>query len=340
KRIYAYVRDNITCTSYSAKYLDQSLKSLLKTRNGTVAEINLLLIAMLKYANISADPVILSTRTHGYINPVYPLNERFNYVICLTHPAGKDILLDASQPRLGFGRLTPDCYNGQARIVNSEATPLILSADSLSEQKVTSVLMNTDEKGNITGTFTQMPGYYESHSMREEIKEKGKDGFFQALKKNYGQDIDLANLKIDSLDNLEQNINIGYDFTMSGENGEEIYLNPMLGEAYKQNPFKSAQRFYPVEMPYTMDETYIFSMIVPDGYKVDELPKSTVVKFNEEGDGQFEYLISESGGTISLRSRIIIKRTLFQPDEYDTLREFFNFIVKKQNEQIVLKKTK
>jgi hypothetical protein len=79
-------------------------------------------------------------------------------------------------------------------------------------------------------------------------------------------------------------------------------------------------------------------MIVPEGYQVDELPKSTIVKYNEEGDGQFEYRISESNGMISLRSRIFIKRTYFQPDEYNILREFFNMIVKKQNEQIVLKK--
>jgi len=47
KRIYTYVRDNLTCTSHSASDLDQSLKNVLKTRNGTVAEINLLLVAML-----------------------------------------------------------------------------------------------------------------------------------------------------------------------------------------------------------------------------------------------------------------------------------------------------
>ena len=114
----------------------------------------------------------------------------------------------------------------------------------------------------------------------------------------------------------------------------------MFGEGYKENPFKSAQRYYPVEMPYASDETYIFNMIVPDGYVVDELPKSVIVKLNDAGDGQFEYIVSETNGTISMRSRIQLKRAYYQPAEYELLREFFNMVVKKHNEQIVLKKKK
>ncbi len=114
----------------------------------------------------------------------------------------------------------------------------------------------------------------------------------------------------------------------------------MFGEGYKENPFKSAERFYPVEMPYAMDEIYIFNMIIPEGYVLDELPQSIIIKLNEEGDGRFEYRISEAEGTISMRSRIELKRTYYAPDEYEMLREFFDLIVKKHNEQIVLKKKK
>jgi len=93
-------------------------------------------------------------------------------------------------------------------------------------------------------------------------------------------------------------------------------------------------------MPYASDQTYVFNMAIPDGYTIDELPKSMILKLNEAGDGRFEYLISESNGTISMRSRITVKRANFTPAEYDLLREFFNEIVKKHSEQIVLKRKK
>ena len=338
EKIFAYVRDNFTCTDYSDLLLDQTLKSVLKTKNGSVADINLLLIAMLKYADIDADPVILSTRSHGYTYALYPILSKFNYVICDATIDGKQIFLDATHPRLGFGKLTPACYNGHARVLNAEATPLEFSADSLLERKTTSIILNTNEKGEMIGALQQSPGYFESHNIREAVKEKGKDEYFKEVKKAYGEDVELTNPRIDSLDKLEENVAISYDFKLNQEKEDIIYINPMFGEGYKENPFKSAKRYYPVEMPYASDETYTFTMFIPEGYAVDELPKSTIVKLNQEGDGQFEYLISQSGSAISMRSRIQLKRAYYQPAEYDMLREFFNLVVKKQNEQIVLKK--
>jgi hypothetical protein len=87
-----------------------------------------------------------------------------------------------------------------------------------------------------------------------------------------------------------------------------------------------------------MDETYLLHFQVPEGYVVDEVPKQIMVKLNEEGDGMFEYRLGVENNAISLRSRIVLKRTFFKPAEYDMLREFFNLVVKKQSEQIVLKK--
>ena len=66
----------------------------------------------------------------------------------------------------------------------------------------------------------------------------------------------------------------------------------------------------------------------------------TLLDHAQAGDGQFEYLVSQANNTISMRSRIQIKKTYFLPADYDMLREFFNMVVKKHNEQIVLKKKK
>jgi hypothetical protein len=56
RNIFAYVRDNITCTNHSGKYLEKPLKTVLKTRNGNEAEINLLLTAMLLKADLCCRP--------------------------------------------------------------------------------------------------------------------------------------------------------------------------------------------------------------------------------------------------------------------------------------------
>ncbi len=92
-------------------------------------------------------------------------------------------------------------------------------------------------------------------------------------------------------------------------------------------------------MPYCIDDIYILDMEIPAGYKVEEIPKSAKVLFNE-GEGFFEYLISKSENGVQLRSRIVMKRANFAADEYNSLRDFFGYVVKKHSEQIVLKKKK
>ncbi len=341
RRIYYYVRNNFTCTDYSDFYADQTLRNVVKTKKGTVSEINLLLTAMLKHEKINADPVMLSTRSNGSTYELYPLMSQYNYVVVKADIGTTSYFMDATEPRLGFGHLPVRCYNGHARVVNQLAQPIYFTPDTLLERSSTSVFMINDDKGNMVGSLNKVPGYYESFSLREKINEKGKAAYETEVKKSFVQDVSLAKFKLDSLDKPEEFVWVNYDFDILDEKQDIIYFNPLLaGEGYKENPFKSAQRLYPVEMPYGFDQSYTLQMEVPAGYEVDELPKSMVVKMNESGEGMFEYRISQSGTSISFRCRVQLKRAYFDPEEYDMLREFFNMIVTKESEQIVFKKKK
>ena len=339
KRIYEYVRDNFSCTGNAGYiYMDQSLKNVLKTKKGSVAEINLLLTVMLRYSGLDATPVILSTTKHGYAIEYSPMTSSFDYVIVQLQDNGKTYYLDATDNQLGFNRLPMNCYNGHARLVNESADPLVFSPDSLSETKTSLLIINNDEKGKWRGRMSQTPGYYGSLDIREKVQAKGKEEFFKDVEKAFGLDLKIVSPSIDSLKNYEHPVSLHYDVEFMNNGESTIYINPLFGEGYKKNLFTAAERYYPVEMPYAMDETFVLSMEVPKGYEVDELPKQMIAKVDEEGSGFFEYRISHSMGRISFRCRLKFTRTLFMPEEYPNLREFFNMVVSKQNEQIVLKK--
>ncbi|WP_349317405.1 DUF3858 domain-containing protein [Chitinophaga sp. MM2321] len=339
EKIYSWVRDNFTNEDYSGLWIRKSLKSIFNARKGGIAEINLLLVAMLKRAKLEAYPVILSTRDNGYVFSYYPLLNRFNYTIAGLNLGDEFVNLDATDPLLGFGKLPAACYNGEARIVNDVATPLMLSADSLKEQKFTSVMIGKVENGEITGTFQQRPTYFESYDIRQQVKAKNQDEYFKKIQKSYTGDITLENTTIDDLKKLESSVLVKYDFKMGVDEQNLMYLNPLLGEANKRNIFKAAERKFPVEMPAVFDEVYSFNMDVPEGYVVDELPKSSMAKYNGE-EGLFQYLIRQEENHIQLRCRVKLSKAGFTPEEYPSLREFFDLVVKKQAEQIVFKKKK
>ena len=341
RNIYSYVRDNFTCTDDYAMYMTGSnnLRSVFKARSGSVADINLLLVAMLKHETIDAYPVILSTRERGSTNEIYPLMSKFNYVVCEVNIDNSSFYLDASENMLGFGKLDSKCYNGHARVIRTIPAPVYFEPDSLIEKKMTAIFLMNGDKQKVLGSFTSTLGYFESVGIRTKVKEKGMDDFFKKIKTSYPFDVDITEKNIDSLKKFDDPVAVRYAFSTDKPQEDIIYMNPMLTEGYKENPFKSAERFYPVEMPSTFDETYIFTMEVPENYVVDEIPKSAKINFND-GEGYFEYLISKSESQIQLRSRIYLRRATFESEEYQSLRDFFSYVVKKHGEQIVLKKKK
>ena len=201
-------------------------------------------------------------------------------------------------------------------------------------------MMTANEKGELNGTVQMIPGYFDSFDYRMIIKDKGRGEFLKFLNIHAGANVEVNNIRIDSLERFEEPLQINYDIKIRSAQEDMIYFNPMLGEGFKDNPFKPFKRLYPVEMPYTFDDTYLFQMSIPANYEIDILPKSTRVNLDEDGKSFFEYIIDNRGGIISLRSRIKLSRTYFLPDEYELLRDFFTTIVNTHASQIVLKKKK
>jgi hypothetical protein len=335
KKVYEYLRDNFTCTSNEGLMFSKSIKKVFEDKSGTVADINLLLVAALKRLNFEAVPALLSTRDNGWANEVYPLLDGFNYVVCRVKIGDDWYLLDASDKNIGFNKLPERAYNGSARVIADMPILVDLSPDSLKESKVTTLFMTNDDN-NITGSFSVQYGNFKSAEMRDHLSKMEASDYLKELKKEFSFDVNLSNIEIDSLKIPEEPLSVKYNIDLKF-NDDIVYFNPVLAETKKENPFKAAERFFPVEMSACTDETYILNMEIPKGYKVEELPKSARVMLNGE-EGMFEYIVAESGGRIQLRCRTQIKKATFDPEDYQTLRDFFGFIVNKENEQIVFKK--
>jgi hypothetical protein len=94
---------------------------------------------MLRHEAIDAHPVILSTRERGSTNEIYPMMNKFNYVICETNIDSRNYFLDATGSMLGFGKLESKCYNGHARVIRPLPDAIYFEPDSLTERKMTAI---------------------------------------------------------------------------------------------------------------------------------------------------------------------------------------------------------
>lgn len=338
KNIYEYIRDNYTCTRNAGIYLseDKSLNDIIKNKTGSVSDLNILLIAMLRADALNANPVILSTRSYGRVNPQYPIIDKFNYVLCQVKINNDSFYLDASKKYLGFKMLDLECYNGLARIITRPPVATHFESGDWVENKIIDIKI-VNNNNDLTGQYTALLGNNESMQLRHKLSSINKDQYLKEEEKKYESAISINNGSFDSLKNYDAPLSIHYTINIKSPNEDIFLVNPLMSELITKNPFSSQQRSLPVELPYTENKIYNFSIEIPKGYKIDELPKPQTISLPSNA-AKFDYQILSFTDHIQVRCAIQIRRTFFEAADYENLRQFYALIIKKENENIVFKK--
>jgi hypothetical protein len=339
KGIYAGVRDHFKVNGRGLYMRDgQNLSTIYNAATGNVAEINIILIAMLRSQKIKTDPVILATRDKGLTNQQYPILKNYNYLICRAVIDGKEYFLDASSSFMTFGKLPSACYNGHARAITKETYPVFLAPDSVKEfRHVVANIYNAPNSKNLNLEWTDHMGSYESFDLHDDLNNKKQETLFKSLTESVPFKKSLDSFSISNLKNMEEPLNLYYKMSLDPGNGERIYFDPMLNNGLSENPFKTSTRSYPVEFSYVLNRTYELNMEIPAGYEIEELPKSQKMILNET-DGSYEYRVQVTSNTIKLKTTFILSKAIYEPEDYNSLRDFYAAIIKKQGDVIVFKK--
>ena len=119
--------------------------------------------------------------------------------------------------------------------------------------------------------------------------------------------------------------------------GNMIYINPIVSGKIAENPLKQDERLLPIEFVVSVKNNYTFNLTLPEGYVVDELPKSINVSTPDKS-ANLKYMVRVLGNRIQLSHSWQIKESFYTADKFGELKEFYAILVSKQNEQIVLKK--
>jgi hypothetical protein len=335
--IFSYVRNNMEWDGVKDKYTD-NLKKVFESKKGTTADINLLLGAMLDKADLPVEMVLLSTRDHGFVRETYPMEEQFNYVICTVKIGDKRLMLDATDKYLPIGILPERCLNGQGLVISKINHGWIsLDAKAKSKTVVSSDLV-LKESGELTGKVNYTFDGYDAHRVRKDYFAKGETDYLKKFLEDKTWEIQKSEFQ--NLKEIDQNAKQLHELIISEHctlAGNVIYLNPYVTSQVKENIFKHEKREYPVDFGSPADRTYMCKIVLPEGYAVDELPKPKVIVLPGNA-AKFSYNISQTGNVLNVISMLQINKALFLQDEYPHLREFYNQVVAKQSEQIVLKR--
>ena len=115
-----YVKSNVNWNGYNGYSCDDGVKKAYKDETGNVAEINLMLTAMLQTAGLKVNPVLISTRANGI--SIFPNHSAFNYVIAAVETTEGLILLDATSKFSTPNVLPFRDLNWKGRLIGKDGT--------------------------------------------------------------------------------------------------------------------------------------------------------------------------------------------------------------------------
>lgn len=336
---YDYVRKSIKWDETNS-YGSTSIKKVFEAKKGDTGDINLLLIALLRELDFEVYPVILSTRTHGRVSQEYALMKQFNYVVAQVSTNGQTILLDATDAIVKPGMLPTRCLNTTGRLIAPDNQSRFVSLDPTERdiEVMTGTFTLTDD-GEAKGTMKHARGGYSGWAARTEYQQDGEANYIATARKKR-PNWQVTKSEISGANKLAEPFEITHTLVMPDaytEAADRIYLWPMLTEARTENPFKEAERRYPVDFGTAIDELYLTTFTLPEGYTVEELPKPAVLALPDKG-GRFTYQVTQSGNTLQVMSRLTLRKTVYFAEEYAALRELFALVVAKHAERVVLKR--
>lgn len=342
KMILAYeaIKNKLVWDGRYRPYASSGIAKAFKDGGGSSADINLNLVALLRELGLTSNPVIVSTRSNGMLKPGQVILSQFDHVIAAVQVKDKQYLLDATDPYCPYYMLPPNTLNDKGFMISETGYKWVDLYSKLPYQKTffSQVAINNDL--DIEGKISLISDNFAALGARKDIKKKTNlDEYKKDLETSMGG-IEISELKVENIDSLYKPLKIVMDVKIEGkitQGGEMVYFNPIIVGREDENYFKKEVREYPVDFNYPIRKRYTFSITLPAGYQVVEIPKP--IKISLPGDGgKFSYVAGNSDNVLTITCDLMINQTIFPSPNYNEIKKFYEMVVSKMAEQVVLKK--
>jgi len=337
--IFQFVQNKMNWNEINSCLTDKGVEKAYTDQTGNIAEINFILLNMLKWAGIEANPVLVSTIENGV--PVYPTRMGFNYVIVAAEIDGKQILLDASRKFTSPNILPLNILNWKGRLIKNDGTSKEIDLVPVKpSREVSNLTFKVNENGKIDGKIRIQKTDYEAYKFRVQNGNRNQKDYIEKLEQQLG-DLKISDyLVTNKISNLSDPIVETFSFETDNfvENiGGKLYINPMLFYTPSKNPFLQETRQMGIYFGYPKQEKVLVNVEIPDGYVVETLPSPARFSLEDNSITLVLNVLNE-GNKIQFSFSKDINNSIFAAEHYNTLKILFQKMIASQNEKIVLKK--
>ena len=336
--IYTFLKQKISWNGQYGLYGNE-VKKAVKNGTGSNADINFILMSMLRDAQIPCYPAVMSRKDRGILPYSYPSIQKLNtFIVGIADTDSTLVFLDGSVINGYMNTLPPVLMVNRARLISETAGGRWMNLSKLGKNQIrATVRAQIHPDGQITGDRNAVyMGQYAANLRRRYYAAKDSTEYINQLETE--ENIKVKKFETRELNVFSPRITEFLDFEKQATvNDDLIYVNPMIFLHVSKCPFIQTERQLPLEMPYTEHILQATMLTIPEGYAVEELPKPLNLK-TEDGQDIVRYNISQSGNTINVTYTFIANKLLHLATEYPTVKMFWENVAEKNNELIVLKK--
>ncbi|MGZ8536879.1 MAG: DUF3857 domain-containing protein [Flavisolibacter sp.] len=349
KTIYKYVQANMEWNNTYGIWALDGVKSAWKDKKGTVGEINLILVNLLKDAGLNASPLLVSTHDNGLVNTMdagtyeNPGFNQFNKCMAYVEINNKIYVLDATDKETPIHLIPADVLVTEGLVIEKIETGewgwKLLWDNSMISKNVMFLNGIIDETGKMKGEVS-ISSFDYARLARAPLAKKGKEifkeSFITASTSSINvEDVEFQNLESDSLP-LVQKVKFNQNLNSSGEYS---YFSPNILTGLEKNPFVADNRLSDVFFGYNQSYDIIANFTLPEGFEMEELPKNVKLILPDTSIS-ITRLSQLSGNILSTRIRLEFKKPVYPATQYDELHEFYKRLFDILNEQYVIRKKK
>jgi hypothetical protein len=309
---------------------------------GNSAEINMILCHLLNKARIKAYPMVVSTKNNGKISPASPnvfiLN---NTIVYVPIDSTKDYILDATSKFNLYNEMPMDQLNSFGLCVDADGKAHKMIYFQKPNPALQSIYLNTEIKpdGQMSGTAQITSSSYNKIMATRKYKTDGEEKYIDSLQ-NHDNNLKILSVKMDNMevDSLPLLQNIEFNVNLQGSDKDYIYFNTNWFMPNSSNPFLSENRLSDVDFGYRDNFVLYGTYKLPQGYKIDVLPKTVTIVMPDKSIS-FKRTTAEEDGNLMVKYVLNHGKTIYFKEEYQDLRGFYKKMYELLNEQIVLKKS-
>jgi len=307
---------------------------------GSLAEINLILINLLRNADLQAEPVLASDRSHGHVDMTHPFVQQFNKVIAYIKLNGHEYFLDATDPANKVGLVPYSLLNTTGYLVSrSDSRFLTLTERNRDAKEFININGKIGDDAVLSGEAFLSSVSYSRLEVAAKIRD-GQDAYVhKRLEGSYDgltvEDFSAVNLPVDSLP-LEQHIKYWYRLQET-QGYFQLPLNLLSG--FSSNPFINESRFSSINFGFDRTVSISQSIEIPTAMDAETVPGNTMLMLPDTSLSLLRQVAWDPGSRkFTMRIRFDCRRSVFTREQYDMVRDFYRKMFAILQEPLVLKR--